>query len=199
MTRQLLYSVVGDGGTDRALLPILRWAIHRHDPGVDLLEPDFVKRQGSLSDFLRDLDSAAMLVFVHRDAETESLASRLTEFEGVLRKDVVPVVPVRMTEAWLLIDAAAISRAADQPQATISIPRLQDLESLSNPKETLEELLLLAAGSPTGRRRKKFLSSLTARRVNVAELITDYAPLEQLPAFQHFQQTLAERYPYGPG
>lgn len=197
MTRQIHFAVIGDGGTDRALVPILRWALHRHDPSVEVLPPDFVKRHGSVEDFLRDFEASYMLVFVHRDAENASLEHRLSEFRSVTRSDVVPVIPVRMTEAWLLIDASALARAADNPTASVTLPPLRDLENLSDPKRTLEELLLEAAGAPTGRRRKKFRESLASRRVNLAELITDYGPLESVPAFAAFQQTLAERYPYG--
>ena len=36
------------------------------------------------------------------------------------------------------------------------------------------------------------------RRVNVANLIGDFAPLEAVPAFHRFQTDLASLYPYGP-
>ena len=149
-----------------------------------------------MAEYLRELDSGAMLVFVHRDAESESLEVRLSEFEAVDREDVVPVVPVRMTEAWLLIDPRAIAIAADRPQAAVEVPRPRDLERLTDPKETLERLLFEAAGNPSGRRGKRLKTSLASRRILVAELITDYSLLEQLPAFRRFQESLAARYPY---
>lgn len=200
MTRQLTYEVVADGGTDRALLPILRWAIHRLDPGVELLEPEFHKRHGTLQDFFGAFESRAMLTFVHRDSERESLEKRLEEFAAVPEAaNFVPVIPVRMTEAWLLVDGSAIAQAADRPNARVATPGPHELEQLPDPKRQLESLLLKAAGDPTGRRGKKFKASLAERRVNLAELIEDYSPLEQVPAFQAFQKTLAERYPYTQG
>ena len=198
MTRQISFAVVADGGTDRALVPILRWAIHRLDPDVEILEPDFVKRQGSMRDFLDKFRTGASLVFVHRDAESVPLKTRLTEFDGLGRADVVPVVPVRMTEAWLLIDRAAIARAAGRPDAVIRLPAIAALERLADPKDQLERLLLEAAGSPTGRRYKQFRASLVERRVNVAGLTRDFSPLERLKAFQRFQRALADCYPYRP-
>ncbi len=196
MNRQLTYLLVADGGTDRALAPIIEWAIHRLDPEVEILEPDFRKRQGPVQDFVVALGTGAMIVFVHRDGEGATLETRLQEFAGVTRNDVVPVVPIRMTEAWLLVDAGAIARAADSPGATFPIPNVNQLDSLADPKETLEGLLLAAAGNPTGRRRKQFERSIVQRRVNVASLINDYSTLESLPAFQRFQTELAARYPY---
>lgn len=195
MTRQLTYEVVADGGTDRALVPIIEWAIHRLDPQVELLEPVFRKRNGPVAPFLRDHRSDAMLMFVHRDAESMSVEQRLAEFDGAPAA-VVPVIPVRMTEAWLLISARAIAEAADRPETEVTVPAVRDVASLADPKLELEQLLLAAAGHPSGRRGKKFRASLVSRRVNVATLIEDYAPLEGVPAFQAFQSALASKYPY---
>lgn len=196
MSRQLTYLLIADGGTDRALVPIVEWAIHRLDPNVDILEPEFRKRRGPVESYLDRLSTGAMIVFVHRDGEGSSLQTRLGEFDNVHRDDVVPVVPVRMTEAWLLVSAAAIARAADRPDATLTLPPVSQIESLADPKRLLEDRLLQAAGNPTGRRRKRFRQSIVERRINVASLIEDFSPLEVLPAFQRFQADLATRYPY---
>ncbi len=41
-----------------------------------------------------------------------------------------------------------------------------------------------------------FKRSIVDRRVSVASLITDFSPLRKLSAFAHFQQALAEKYPF---
>ena len=64
MNRQLAYAVVADGGTDRLLVPIIQWAVHRLDPGVEILEPEFRKRRGSVAEFLTAYRPGAMLIFV---------------------------------------------------------------------------------------------------------------------------------------
>ena len=46
----MTWSIVADGGTDRMLIPIIEWAIHRLDPEVEILEPEFRKRRGSVPD-----------------------------------------------------------------------------------------------------------------------------------------------------
>jgi hypothetical protein len=196
MNRQLTFCLVADGGTDRALIPIIEWAIHRLDPDVDILEADFRKRTSPVRNFLASLTTNSMIVFVHRDAERGTIHDRLTEFEGHGRADIVPIVPVRMTEAWLLIDAAAIAAAADRPDAIVQLPAVAGLGTLVNPKQRLEDLLLAVAGELTGRRLKRFRRSIVDRRINVASLIGDFAPLEQLEAFRCFQAELASAYPY---
>ena len=197
MSRQLTWSIVADGGTDRMLVPIIEWAIHRLDPDVEILEPEFRKRSGSVQDFLRTCESDAMIIFIHRDSEHRSPEHRLKEFDDVTRPDVVPVVPVQMSEAWVLFDGTAIARAAGSRAAAVSAPRIGDIESISDPKGRLDKLLFHAAGSPTGRHGRNFKRSIVQRRVSVATHIADYGPLEVLPAFRRFQDALAERYPYG--
>lgn len=197
MTRQLTYCVVGDGGTDRMLLPVLQWSILRVDPTVEVIEPEFVKRKGTVSDFLQEFRRSVQLVFVHRDAESATLEERLTEFEGVELPGVVPVIPVQMSEAWVLIDGQAIARAAGRPNQNVSVPTPSALERLRDPKAHLDDLLRAAAGNPTGRRKKQFERDLVDKRVDVANWINDYTPLLQLPAFRAFYQTLEQAYPYG--
>ena len=196
MSRQLAYAVVADGGTDRLLVPIIQWAVHRLDPGVEILEPEFRKRRGSVSDFLAAYRTGAMLIFVHRDSEAFTLDERLKEFHTVDRQDVVPVVPVRMSESWLLFDGSAIAKAASTPKAPVPVPSITEIEHIPDPKGRLDQLLLQAAGTPSGRRGRIFQRSIVNRRVSVAEYIADYSPLENVPAFRRFQEVLAERYPY---
>ncbi len=156
----------------------------------------FQKRKQSIPDFLQSYESEAMLAFVHRDAESISLEERLREFAPNTHEDIVPVIPVKMSEAWLLFDKRAVSLAAGRPSISLTVPNVAELENLSDPKSLLEKLLLKAAGSPSGRRRKDFKRSIVERRVSVASHISDFAPLEALEAFAQFQQSLDDKYPY---
>ena len=196
MNRQFAYAVVADGGTDRILIPIIQWAVHRLDPHVEILEPEFRKRRGSIAEFFAAYNTGAMLIFAHRDSENATRDDRLEEFRVVERQDVVPVIPVRMSESWLLFNGSAIAKAAGKPSSRVPVPSVAQIEDIPDPKDRLDELLFDAAGAPTGRRGRNFRRSIAARRASVAEYISDYSPLENLPAFRSFQQSLAERYPY---
>ena len=129
MNRQLTWSIVADGGTDRLLVPVIQWAIHRLDPDVEILEPEFRKRRGSVEESLGACSSGAMIIFVHRDSESLSLQDRLREFETVTRPNVVPVVPVRMSEAWIRFDGPAVARAAGSRDAEVPVPRVAEIEA----------------------------------------------------------------------
>ena len=96
---------------------------------------------------------------------------------------VVCVVPVRMQEAWLLIDEAALRKAAGNPNGTqpLAMPDGQKLEALADPKQHLRDLLRQASGL-RGRRLKRFNWRSSAHRV--AEMIGDFGPLYKLAAFR---------------
>jgi hypothetical protein len=135
------------------------------------------------------------LLFVHRDAEGLPLEMRRDEilkaFKGVAygALPVVCVVPVRMTEAWLLFDESAIRMAAGNPdgRVNLALPRLERCEEIPDPKALLHEALRTAS-ELTGRRRKKFRPDVQVHRL--ADLVDDYSPLRRLPAFRALEGDL---------
>jgi hypothetical protein len=98
-----------------------------------------------------------------------------------------------MTEAWLLFDGDAIRSAAGNPLGSVclELPPLRRIEGLPDPKAQLHDLLL-AAAEVTGRRRKRFRRDLAVTVHRVAELVGDFAPLRQLPAFARFERDCRE-------
>jgi Domain of unknown function (DUF4276) len=199
----LIYTLVSDGPSDRALLPILTWALRRqgfrglvNPQWADLRRlrhrPSALGARVQLSVELYPCE----LLFVHRDAETQSPANRVKEIEEAvesieppLQVPFVPVVPVRMMEAWLLFDENAIRSAAGNPNGTdpLALPRLRHVENLPNPKANLHELICNASGHGTRRRQR-----VNARRLayRIADLVDDFSPLEQVPAFVEFSAEL---------
>jgi hypothetical protein len=166
------------------------WADLRHlvKPPSDLLG----KAQKALELFPCDL------LFVHRDAENVSCEARREEITASLRPlaengnlpPYVRVVPVRMVEAWLLHDEAAIRKAADNPRGRheLSLPKLRDTEQIADPKLLLHEILREATGLNTRRRRAAPIGRMVHR---IGELTEDFNVLDALPAFARFRQELA--------
>jgi hypothetical protein len=99
----------------------------------------------------------------------------------------VCVIPVRMTEAWLMFDETAIRRASGNPNGNVplDLPPLKNLESLADPKEVLHKALCKAS-QRHGRRLKKW------RPDEAVAWIThhagDFSPLRQLPAFAALEE-----------
>lgn len=186
MSAEVSYVLVGDGGADRALIPIITWAIRRTSPKAVIPSPTFIVRAArSVDEVLTHVGKAysPSLIFVHRDAEKMSYEDRRKEIP--VRDRVVPVVPVRMTEAWLLIDEAAIRMASNNPRGTaaLEMPNPAKLESLPDPKRVAHGLLTTASGLGA-RRRRSFRVERAVQRLS--ELIDDFSPLLGLPAFNAF-------------
>jgi hypothetical protein len=134
------------------------------------------------------------LLFVHRDAEASSPEDREQEIQRAWKplapaQQLVPVIPVRMTESWLLLDKAAIRAAAGNPNGVVALklPAPSRLESLKDPKDELFDLLRTASGLSPGR-----LSSFSAaaRRHRIAELMPTFELLRALPSFRRLEAQL---------
>ncbi len=193
MSAPLRVSLIGDGSSDRCLWPVIVWSVHdRFGAEVEIASAGFVARAGQapveILEQVLHQDDPDLVVF-HRDAEGEEPEIRLREIPSQER--VVPVIPVRMTEAWLLFDAAAIARAADNPSFTgMNLPRLARVESLPDPKEALNALLIEASDLSGNRTRQRFHRDLGMRRAWVADYIESFAPLRELSAFRAFETAL---------
>jgi len=101
----------------------------------------------------------------------------------------VCVIPIRMTEAWLLFDEGAIRRAAGNPSGTaaLDLPSLRQCEDLPDPKGVLEVALRQASGH--GARRRATLRIALLRR-RVADYTADFEPLRELSAFAALERDL---------
>lgn len=105
----------------------------------------------------------------------------------------VAIVPVRMTEAWFLHDESAIRRASGNPNGTValSLPNPKRVESVTDPKSTLEAALLTAS-ELTGRRREKRKTEFPQMRARTAQLVEDFGPLKAASSFASFLVALEE-------
>lgn len=195
------FTLLADGGSDRALLPIAKWVFEQHLPTADAVRGEAADlsqlrhRPKTLKDrVIRALEFYPCdFLVVHRDAETQNPEVRYQEIEAACREaqtgspcSHVCVVPVRMTEAWLLFDELAIRRAAGNPNGVmpLSLPVWARVESVPNPKLILLDALREASGL-TGRRRRTF--SAETARFQLAQLIDDFSPLRSLTAFSRFE------------
>jgi hypothetical protein len=196
-TRTLRVTLLGDGSSDRCLLQVLRWLLRQllRPVVIDAVFADlrpFRDPHRTLVDRIKLTSTCypADILFVHRDAEGEPRHSRLLEIrraidESGLTIPWVSVIPVRMTEAWLLTDERAIRSAADNPSGSfdLNLPSLDELEGLKDPKEILQKALKNAC-EKKGRRLAQFRRDLPLRVQRVAELIEDFSPLRALGAFR---------------
>ena len=201
---ELRYTLLSDGPSDKALMPILTWLLREHFPNLPIQRrwSDLRRLRTPPRELHEKIRESIKLypcdlLFVHRDAETTSLEERLSEInQAVLNASVdrqmpavVCVVPIRMTEAWLLFDINAIRQAAGNPNGTVPLhlPNLSDIESLPNPKRVLHNILRIATELGTYRRRR-FDTNIAVQRI--PECIEDFSPLRSLSAFIALEEEL---------
>ena len=202
---ELRYTLVTDGSSDKALIPVLNWILSEN--GIrSPIQPLWADLGALLPSDKRGLANRIQyslvycpcnLLFVHRDAEREARDRRVQEINranGVLPKESRPsfvcVVPVRMQEAWLLFDEDAIKSAAGNRRygEALELPPVNRLEDLPDPKTLLGELLKQA--SDLNRRRKKRFSVAKHAQL-VTEFIEDFSSLRQLSAFAALEEEVS--------
>ncbi len=200
--REITYTLLSDGTSDKALLPIIDWTIRKQHPDIVLQSQwaDFSLLAIPPKELPERIKQAIDLypcdwLFIHRDGEKQPLADRRQEIDQAWQRvagsytvrTVIGVIPVRMTEAWLLLNENAIRLAAGNPSGKqkLSIPGIKQLESLPDPKQTLQQLLR-DASELSGRRLQKFNVSKAVQLV--AENISDFSALTNLNAFLIFEE-----------
>ena len=200
--KSITYTLLSDGSSDRALMPILTWLLNQHLPNV-AIQAQWADRSRWPSpgeDLLERIPLAlhwepCHLLFVHRDVEKQSWQERVTEIRAAItkltltHKPVVCVVPVRMTEAWLLGSVDAIRAAAgnEAGDMSLTIPAATKIELLPSPKQLLLNLLQQASGL-SGRRLRDFRAH--QRIHDLADRIDHFEYLRVLPAFQRLEAEL---------
>lgn len=138
-------------------------------------------------------DDMVDLLFVHRDADRAGATARLEEIANAVRAVVgapgwVGVVPVRMTEAWLILDEAAIRAAVGKPsgRTPLDLPTVREAERRANPKEILADAFL-AASAATGRRRRNVERDFGVLRQRLLRNLPIHGPLTQLTSWTRFR------------
>lgn len=202
---ELRFALLGEGNSDDALLPLLQWTLEQPSlgllPGVDLTPIWADRHELSTTDEGDDLILSTVelyscdLLFIHRDADGPSREVRVDEIRAIASDarrrmteppPVVPVVPVRALEAWLLVDETAIRKAVRRPEGrqNLRLPRGRQIETCLDPKDVLRQALRVASELP--RRRWHQVDRIRPRIIS--GLIEDFSGLRQLPAFQAFEE-----------
>ncbi|QGN47556.1 DUF4276 family protein [Micromonospora sp. WMMD558] len=188
---------IAEGTSDEPLSRHVEWLFLGRGISVSLTLPDFsrlpkvAKDVGSRVKAALKLEGRPVdLIVVHRDADNAGRLSRQREIESAVRPleataELVPVIPVRMTEAWLLLDEAAIRQVAGNPRGRtrLSLPRQHEVESKHDPKDILRECLL-AAADVTGRRRDTVAKRFNQHRRQLLERLDPTGPVAELDSWR---------------
>jgi len=148
-------------------------------------------------------DQGIMIFCVHIDADATNdnhvFETRINPLLNALRQhlneeicnNIVPVIPVQMTEAWMLADIGLLKAEIGTDIRNVDLGLHRAPESIANPKNTIEEAIRIARQTLVSRRR---------RELTIGEL---YQPigqkiglekLELLPSYQKFKQSIRLAY-----
>lgn len=136
------------------------------------------------------------IVFVHRDAEKQDPSLRYKEVQDAVDAarpglPAVAVVPVRMTEAWLLLDEDQIRQVAGRPRSTVALklPPISKIEAHPDPKQLLRDALRVASGLH-GRRLDRFQHQFSSNRRTLLQRLDINGPVQNLSSWRMLESTL---------
>ena len=138
------------------------------------------------------------IIFIHSDTDREPPPTRgdriSTACEKLGVESYVPVVPIRETEAWLLVDKDAIRAIVGNPKGNkaLPLPKLSHVESAGDPKQCLRDALDAAR---IGQRRKQKHRPVSDQefgryRQRLLEELDIEGPIRQLSAWQALERDL---------
>ncbi|MGK4583664.1 hypothetical protein [Kitasatospora sp. HPMI-4] len=201
MTLRILFT--GEGTSDDGLVRHIEAIVARAGRTASVTSPDFGRLSNvathSVPDKLRvarkfgdDYD----LIAIHRDADRAGVSERREEIAKAIESEWpgcphIAVVPVRMLEAWLLLDEVSIRQVAENPKGKVplNLPQGTSVEKVADPKRLLKEALAAASGY-SGRRLDGFQKRFPQHRHKLLERLDPLGPVSLLPSWQTFVNEL---------
>lgn len=206
----VVLALYAEGPTDERFLPVViqrtvqRIVERRGRNVVDVLEPMRVSiSPGIKEQAQRILDAARQtagyhMLVIHADADhptaERAFAERFQPGEILVQKEdishhLVPLIPVQMTEAWLLADPEALQQVIGTKMTAneLSLPvHAHQVESDPSPKQTLAQVVRQAATQRRHRRtvRVRDVFAPLARTISLERL-------QGVPAYQQFVEDIS--------
>lgn len=197
--------LLADGSSDEPLGVHVAALARSHGVALDVVAPEFDRMSDPPGRTVRQrlermlkIDPDFDVLLVHRDCENDARDLREAEIvSGVEHCDiewpVVPIVPIRMTEAWLLLDEKSIRVIAGRPSGVepLDLPKVSQVETVPDPKARLGAALEIACGL-SGRRLRKFKRDFPAHRRQLLERMDRLGPVRQLSAWRALETATAD-------
>ena len=215
MTRQLIIGFVTEGTTDTRFLGSIIQRSFEHiafeckgqieilpiqhlikEPGIEFIES--VKSCAK-----KALNIGVMVLCVHVDADykNDSIVFRhkfdpiFSEIEywpqAIYCNNIIAVVPVQMTESWMLSDTTLFKDEIGTNRSEIELGIHKNPETYKDPKEIIKEAIRISRQDETKRRR---------RNLKIHELYSsigqkiDLTALENLKSYQKFSNSIRSVY-----
>lgn len=137
---------------------------------------------------------------IHADSDARDIANvmefKFTPFAEALNqladdeycKAIVPVIPIQMTEAWMMADKELLKiKIAAQGKRDIDLGLERSPEAYADPKQAIVDAIRIAQAEKTKRRRNELTIN------DLYDEMGQSIPLQrlrELPSFQHFEENV---------
>ncbi|MEU8269208.1 hypothetical protein AB0B89_18840 [Sphaerisporangium sp. NPDC049002] len=188
---------IAEGTSDLPLSDIVEFLFAERGQSLRLSKPDFDALKKVRKDVESKLIAGAQLTgkpfdlaVIHRDADNAGWQARLSEVQSAVLSsgvpcELIPVIPIRMTEAWLLLDESEIRKVAGNPNGreNLGLPKIREVEGIADPKGLLRDCLMKAA-SVRGRKRQTAATRFPQHRRQLLERLDLQGPVAQLSSWK---------------
>ena len=217
MAKQLFISFSGEGPTDyRFLLPIIKRTVDAvifdccdFDVEVDEISEIKISKTGkSFSEYVIDatqkaLENGSQLLVIHTDSDKETYNERyqhkfIPAYQALkdnnttdikaFEKELIPIIPIRMIEAWMLADPDLLKSEINTQLTNAELKIIGNPESIADPKAKISEAIRIAKEKET-HRRKVSINSIDSLYEIIGSKI-DLGKLKQLSAYNFFIEEL---------
>lgn len=213
--KQIIIALATEGSTDHRFLPnIIQRTFERvafeDQQEIEIFEPICLSqisgeniREKAKQYASQAVEQGAMVLCFHADADNRTDENSFNErinpaFDAIksdkrdLCKKLVAIVPIKMTEAWMLADKELLKKqlCTDKSDSELEIDKHP--ESFSNPKETIKKAINKAREGITKRHRKKLtIDDLYSPLGTTIEL----SKLESLSSYKKFEKAVRDIFP----
>ena len=207
----LVLGLYAEGRTDERFLPIViqrtteRILLQHMETNIEVLVPIIIKKRPDIGELDRCIFQAAReadgyhALIIHSDTDSRTFDETFDQrfkpgYELVKQshericKDLIPVIPVRMVEAWMLADHGKLKEALNTSLSIRDLglfDRLNQIEPCRDPKEKLKQAVKIAYPHQD-QKWHRIMGELYAELAPVISL----ERLDRLYAYQRFTEDL---------
>lgn len=147
-------------------------------------------------------DFGVLVLFVHTDSDNKDDSDVFNnkifpaielikqKEEDAVCKKIVAIVPVQMTESWMLADKELLKNEIGIKGTDIELGIHRDPEEIADPKAVIESIIRISKENQVKRRRNKGIT--IADLYQIVGQKTDISKLEKLPSYLKFKNSLIE-------
>ncbi|MCA2620925.1 MULTISPECIES: DUF4276 family protein [unclassified Microcystis] len=212
--KQIIIALATEGSSDHRFLPnIIQRTFERvaceDQQEIEIFEPICLSqisgeniREKAKKYAIQAVEKGAMVLCFHADADDKTDENAFNERinpafnaiksdKGDLCNNLVAIVPIQMTEAWMLADKELLKKQLCTKKSDSELAIDKHPESFSNPKETIKNAINKAREGIAKRYRNKLKIDDLYSPLATIEL----SKLESLSSYKKFEEAVRDIFP----